>query len=242
MIARIWHGRTIIAKADAYLAFLEERAIPDYTSIPGNRGAWVLRRDEGDEAHFLTLSLWDSMEAIEAFAGEDVAKAKYYPEDRDFLLDFEPEVTHYEVYPRESIRPATTDDAAAIATLSGQLGYPATEEEIRGRLRTLEAGGSTEVLVAESEGHIDGWIAVRADLSLETGPFAEIVGLVVDESARGKGIGATLVAAAEDWAKEHGHTRIRVRSNVVREAAHRFYERLGYRTKKQQQVFDKDLI
>jgi GNAT superfamily N-acetyltransferase len=241
MIARIWHGRTPIAKADAYLAFLEERAIPDYTSIAGNRGAWVLRRDDGDEAHFLTLSLWDSMEAIEAFAGEDVAKAKYYPEDRDFLLYFEPEVTHYEVYPREAIRPATLADAAAIAALSGQLGYPSTEEEIRDRLRTLESGGSTEVLVAESDGRIDGWIAVRGDLSLETGPFAEIAGLVVDESARGKGIGASLVEAAERWAKERGHTRIRVRSNVVREAAHRFYERLGYIPKKKQQVFDKDL-
>jgi GNAT superfamily N-acetyltransferase/heme-degrading monooxygenase HmoA len=241
MIARIWHGRTPIAKANAYLAFLEERAIPDYTSIPGNRGAWVLRRDDGDEAHFLTLSLWDSMDVIEAFAGEDVAKAKYYPEDRDFLLDLEPKVTHYEVYPRESIRPATSADAAAIAALSGQLGYPSTEEEIRTRLEILEAGGSTSVLVAESDGRIDGWIAVRFDLSLETGAFAEIAGLVVDEAARGKGIGASLVEAAEEWAKERGHTRIRVRSNVVREAAHRFYERLGYLPKKKQQVFDKEI-
>lgn len=96
MIARIWHGRTTLEKADAYLAFLEARAIPDYRSIAGNRGAYVLRRVEGDVAHFLTLSLWDSMAAIEAFAGKDVLKAKYYPEDRDFLLEFEPEVRHYD--------------------------------------------------------------------------------------------------------------------------------------------------
>lgn len=95
MIARIWHGRTPRVKADAYLAFLEARAIPDYTSVDGNRGAYVLRRDDGDVAHFLTLSLWESMAAIEAFAGADVAKAKYYPEDRDYLLEFEPEVRHY---------------------------------------------------------------------------------------------------------------------------------------------------
>ena len=96
MIARLWHGRTLGAKADAYLAFLEARAIPDYESIPGNRGAYVLRRLEGEVAHFLTLSLWDSMAAIEAFAGADVLKAKYDPEDCEFLLEFEPEVRHYE--------------------------------------------------------------------------------------------------------------------------------------------------
>jgi len=96
VIARLWHGRTSRGKADAYLAFLENRAIPDYRSIPGNRGAYVLRRFDGDVAHFLTLSLWESMDAIEAFAGADVAKAKYYPEDGGFLLEFEPEVRHYE--------------------------------------------------------------------------------------------------------------------------------------------------
>jgi heme-degrading monooxygenase HmoA len=96
VIARIWHGRTKTEKAEAYLAFLEARAIPDYRSVPGNHGAFVLRRIEGDVAHFLTLSLWDSMAAIEAFAGAEVAKAKYYPEDEAFLLEFEPEVRHYD--------------------------------------------------------------------------------------------------------------------------------------------------
>jgi heme-degrading monooxygenase HmoA len=96
VIARIWHGRTSREKADAYLAFLEARALPDYRSVAGNRGAYVLRRIDGEVAHFLTLSLWDSMEAIEAFAGKNVLEAKYYPEDRDFLLEFEPEVRHYE--------------------------------------------------------------------------------------------------------------------------------------------------
>jgi heme-degrading monooxygenase HmoA len=96
VIARIWHGRTSAAKADAYLAFLEAKAIPDYRSVAGNRGAYVLRRMDGDVAHFLTLSLWESMDAIRAFAGDEVLKAKYYPEDERFLLEFEPEVRHYQ--------------------------------------------------------------------------------------------------------------------------------------------------
>ena len=98
MIARIWHGRTSKEHADAYLEFLEERAIPDYEQTPGNRGVYILRRIDGDETHFLTLTHWDSLDAIEAFAGEDISKAKYYPEDRDYLLEFEPTVEHYELF------------------------------------------------------------------------------------------------------------------------------------------------
>jgi heme-degrading monooxygenase HmoA len=97
MIVRMWHGRTAAHHADAYLAFLEERAIPDYRRIPGNAGVWLLRRIEGDVAHFITMTHWTSREAIAAFAGEDIAVAKYYPEDRDFLLEFEPTVVHYEI-------------------------------------------------------------------------------------------------------------------------------------------------
>ena len=97
LIARTWHGRTAAIKADEYLKFLIERAIPDYQSIVGNRGVTILRRMQGAEAHFLILTLWGSREGIEAFAGADIEKAKYYDEDQDFLLEFEPSVTHYEV-------------------------------------------------------------------------------------------------------------------------------------------------
>ena len=97
MIARIWHGRTRAGDADAYLRFLHERAVPDYAGTPGNRGVWILHRVDGDEAHFLTLTHWESLEAIRAFAGDEVSKAKYYPEDDGFLLEFEPTVEHYEV-------------------------------------------------------------------------------------------------------------------------------------------------
>lgn len=98
MIARIWHGVTPIEKADDYLKFLIERAIPDYESVPGNLGVHLLRERRGDQAHFLTLTFWESEDAIRQFAGEDIRRARYYPEDKDFLLEFEPTVTHYEVY------------------------------------------------------------------------------------------------------------------------------------------------
>jgi heme-degrading monooxygenase HmoA len=95
MIIRIWHGRTALSRGDAYEQFLRARAIPDYRSISGNLGAFVLRRDESDACHFLTVSLWSSMQEVQAFAGDPVDRAKYYDEDRDFLLEFETEVSHY---------------------------------------------------------------------------------------------------------------------------------------------------
>jgi len=79
-----------------------QRAIPDYRSVRGNIDVAILRRDDGDVTHFLTVTHWQSEEAIRAFAGDELLKAKYYPEDEDFLLEFEPLVQHYVVAAIES--------------------------------------------------------------------------------------------------------------------------------------------
>ena len=99
-MARIWHGATRTSKSDDYLTLMRTVAIPDYRSAPGNRGAYALRRIDGDTAHFLMLTFWESEAAIRAFAGDDVSKAKYYDFDKDFLLELEPCSTHYEMYDR----------------------------------------------------------------------------------------------------------------------------------------------
>ena len=96
MIARTWHGVTPASKADAYDAYLQRTGVREYRATPGNLGVYVLRRIEGDRAHFLLVSLWVSYDAIRAFAGTDTERAVYYSEDRDFLLELEPTVTHYE--------------------------------------------------------------------------------------------------------------------------------------------------
>jgi heme-degrading monooxygenase HmoA len=97
VIARIWHGITLHAVADEYLKFLRERAISDYRATPGNLAAYVLHRKEGRLAHFLTVTHWESLQSIEAFAGSDITRAKYYPEDAGFLLEYEPTVQHYTI-------------------------------------------------------------------------------------------------------------------------------------------------
>ena len=97
MIVRMWHGIVPTAKAEAYRKFTNERAIPDYQSVTGNISVHILERTEGDITHFLTLTFWKDLDSIRAFAGKDVETAKYYPEDKDFLLAIEPKVVHYEV-------------------------------------------------------------------------------------------------------------------------------------------------
>jgi heme-degrading monooxygenase HmoA len=97
MIARTWHGITKTSQADEYLDYLNNTGVAAYRTTQGNLGVYVLRRIEGDKAHFLLLTLWESEEAIKRFAGSNIEKAKYYPEDEQFLLELEPTVTHYQV-------------------------------------------------------------------------------------------------------------------------------------------------
>jgi heme-degrading monooxygenase HmoA len=97
MIARLWHGRVPAAKAARYRAFLTAHAIPDYRSVPGNLAVHILERADDEVTHFMTVTFWESLSAIRAFAGDDISMAKYYPQDREYLLEFEPAVVHYEV-------------------------------------------------------------------------------------------------------------------------------------------------
>jgi heme-degrading monooxygenase HmoA len=98
MITRIWHGTTPAAKSGEYLELMRTVALPDYRSTAGNLGAYALRRIEGDTAHFLMVTFWESEEAIRAFAGDEISVAKYYDFDKNFLLAMEPSSTHYETY------------------------------------------------------------------------------------------------------------------------------------------------
>ena len=97
MIARRWHGRIPAAKADAYLKLMREVGIADYRATPGNKGAWCLHRAEGDVVHVEMFTLWEDEAAIRRFAGDDIAIAKYYDFDGDYLLEKEPHVLHFDV-------------------------------------------------------------------------------------------------------------------------------------------------
>jgi GNAT superfamily N-acetyltransferase len=140
------------------------------------------------------------------------------------------------------IRTAKSSDAAGIADLSGQLGYPATPAEIAQRLRKIKPASHHAVLVAESsERKIIGWLHVSVSPLIEAELRAEVNGLVVDDEVRSRRTGALLLRAAEQWARSRGCKNMSVRSNILRERAHQFYLRHGYEHYKTQKAFRKPL-
>jgi GNAT superfamily N-acetyltransferase len=140
------------------------------------------------------------------------------------------------------IRRARTSDASKLAELSGQLGYPTTAAEITKRLRKLKPASENALFVAESlDAGVVGWAHVSVTYLVEVGTRAELNGLIVAENQRSLGAGARLLEAAEDWARKHGCPGMSVRSNVIRERAHKFYERQGYEHYKTQKAFRKAL-
>jgi GNAT superfamily N-acetyltransferase len=139
------------------------------------------------------------------------------------------------------IRKAGRKDAARIAELSGQLGYPASAKEIVQRMKRMRPVSLHAVFVAESECGVAGWIHVSVTPLLEVALRAEVNGLIMDETQRSLGAGAKLLEAAEKWATTKGCTNMSVRSNVIRERAHAFYSRNGYEHYKTQKAFRKPL-
>ena len=140
------------------------------------------------------------------------------------------------------IRRAKSSDAAQIAELCGQLGYPAKPAEIAQRLRKIKPANQHAVLVAESPEHkVIGWLHVSVSSLIEVELRAEVNGLIVDDDERSRGTGALLLRAAEQWARRRGCKNMSVRSNVIRERAHEFYVRHGYEHYKTQKAFRKPL-
>ena len=129
-------------------------------------------------------------------------------------------------------------DADALATLLPDLGYEAAPEQVVRRLAGLREWPDQEAFVAEFDGAIVGLCHVQGVRMLISDGYAEIQALVVAAACQGQGIGKRLVAHACEWAFARGYGRVRLRSNVVREAAHAFYEHLGFEKAKASYAFE----
>jgi GNAT superfamily N-acetyltransferase len=136
------------------------------------------------------------------------------------------------------IRDITEHDAEPVNILSTQLGYAVPLEQTLANIRSVLATQGHHAFVAMHENKIIGWIGVAHALQIESAPFAEIRGLIVDERYRGYGIGKLLIEKVKQWSKETGNKTLRLRTNVIRKEAHLFYQHLGFKEIKQQKVFE----
>jgi heme-degrading monooxygenase HmoA len=110
MIARIWKGSVRKHDGDAYARYMQDTGVAGYATTPGNQGVWMLRRDAGENTEFLMFTLWDSLDAVKAFAGEDYETAVFYPEDDRYLVERDRTSSHYSV--DMQVAPSSTFDAA----------------------------------------------------------------------------------------------------------------------------------
>lgn len=235
MFGRVWEFRPAPGRLDDFRrVYAADGAWADlFASQPGFLGTSLLT-SLVDPSRFLTLDRWAEPGHWAAFLA---ASAQPYA-----ALDRECEALVIGERELGLLRTAHAEDAGAMATLSDELGYPVSPDVMRRRLTGVGSRPGDLVLVAvEPEGVMVGWVHVFCAVRLEAEPFAEIGGLIVASAARGNGIGQALLAAAEGWARERGVGMMRVRSNVLRERAHGFYERCGYRSPKSQKVFEKPL-
>jgi len=144
--------------------------------------------------------------------------------------------------PGVAIRDARLGDAAAVARLAGQLGYPCESSDVRERLGRVIGSDTRSLLVAEAGGAVVGWIGLEVVERFYFGGFADITGLVVDADHRSRGIGAALIAAAGGWARGRGLPLLSLKTNSAREDAHRFYEREGFERVKEQYQYVKRVV
>ena len=137
-----------------------------------------------------------------------------------------------------TFREATLDDAEAICSLSKQLGSNAALSETAERLKAIINDKTHCAFVAVAEGSVIGWIHGFYATRIESAPFVEVGGLVVDTQARGAGVGRKLVQQVMEWSAQHSVTRLRVRTNTARFQTHQFYRKMGFTEAKEQKVFD----
>jgi GNAT superfamily N-acetyltransferase/heme-degrading monooxygenase HmoA len=235
MLVRVWEFTPDPNRLDAFLEAYGPSGVWSnlFREAPGFLDVELLE-SVTTKGRYLTLDRWQDSTSWEAFLH---ARQRRYLE-----LDGECRALVQHEQELGILRPAAVDDAEAVASMAGELGYPTGADVMRTRLGIVSRKSDELVLVAESpERRLVGWVHVFGAVRLESEPYAEIGGLVVTERARGTGFGHALLASAEAWARARGYADMRIRSNVLRERAHRFYERCGYRSPKSQKVLVKDL-
>ena len=257
MIARIWKGAVRQADGDAYAEYMRATGLAAYVATPGNRGAWMLRRELDDRTEFLMITLWESLAAVKRFAGDDPETAVFYPEDERFLVERDLRATHYDLVAegtgesgREGgqtpggerdrpellrgrnvvLRPLGLDDLERVAEMQAEPGVArwwGPPDEAELR-RQAEGRDEAKAFAIESEGELVGLIQYQE----ENEPDFRHAGidLFLAERAQGRGLGTDAVRTlARYLLDERGHHRLTIDPAADNTAAIRTYEKVGFR-------------
>lgn len=244
MIARVWTGAVRREDGDAYAAYMRETGVAAYATTPGNRGVWMLRRDVDERTEFAMLTLWDSLEAVKAFAGDAYETAVFYPEDERFLVERNLRATHYVVEEergpddrppelegeRVVLRPLRPDDVERIAEIQAEPGVARWwGEPDEAELRSKAEGRSHEkAFTIEADGAIIGSI----EYAEEAEPDFRHAGidLFLTEPSRGRGLGTDAIRTLAGYLiRERRHHRLTIDPAADNEVAIRAYEKVGFR-------------
>lgn len=142
-----------------------------------------------------------------------------------------------------TVRNIKTDDVSDVADLMKQLGYNVNRDNLSKIIKLiLQNDDSTAIVAVNDLGKVVGCLQILITARLAEGNYGEIVSLVVDQKERRKGIGKKLVDESIEWLKGKGYSKIRVRCNIIRNEAHRFYENLEFKERKTQKIFEKDIL
>ena len=245
MIARVWTGAVRKKDGAGYAAYLRETGVAAYAQTPGNQGVWMLRRDVDDHTEFVLFTLWESLEAIKAFAGEDYETAVFYPEDERFLVESDLRASHFEAEAHEdrandrpellhgdqvALRPLRVNDVGQVAEIQSQSEVvrwwgPPNEAELR-----LQAVGRAEekALAIEADGELVGLIQYHEENEPDFRHAS--IDLFLAAHAQGRGLGTDAVKAlARYLIRERGHHRLTIDPAADNLAAIRAYEKVGFR-------------
>jgi aminoglycoside 6'-N-acetyltransferase len=247
MIARIWTGAVRKQDGAAYADYMRRTGVPGYVTVPGNRGVWMLRRDAGDRTEFVMLTLWDSLDAVKAFAGEDLETAVFYPEDERFLIERDVRAKHYELAHETRsggsvselptlrgrtvvLRPLRLDDVERLAEIQAEQGVarwwgPPDLVELRSK---AEGRSEETALAIEADGEVVGLIKFHEE---DEPDFRHAgIDLFLTERAQGRGLGSDAVRTlARYLIDEHGHHRLTIDPAADNRPAIRAYEKVGFR-------------
>ena len=245
MIARVWTGAVRKHEGAGYSAYLRETGVEAYAQTPGNLGVWMLRRDVDDRTEFVLLTLWDSLEAVKVFAGEDYETAVFYPEDERFLVEKDLRASHFEaevyeagaddrpallrgeVVELRALRPRDVERVAEIQSRPEVAHWwgPPDEEELR---RQAQGRSEEKALAIELNGELVGLIQYHEESEPDFRHAS--IDLFLAEHVHGRGLGTDAVRTVAGYLiRERGHHRLTIDPAVDNVAAIRAYEKVGFR-------------